>query len=92
MNAQKGNRIIHYRDDPNVIAIKESSGNLEKVMQLLRVVKPGFQVLVGSAPTLWPSFTVGAVGAVLAFSNAAPAIDRGSCATAAVVSTANTNR
>ncbi|MBI4903080.1 MAG: dihydrodipicolinate synthase family protein [Acidobacteria bacterium] len=59
-------------EHPNVIAIKESSGNLEKVMTLLRVVKPGFQVLVGSAPTLWPSFTVGAVGAVLAFANAAP--------------------
>ena len=41
-------------------------------MQLLREVKPGFQVLVGSAPTLWPSFTVGAVGAVLAYANAAP--------------------
>jgi 4-hydroxy-2-oxoglutarate aldolase len=59
-------------EHPNIIAIKESSGNLEKVMQMLREVKPGFQVLVGSAPTLWPSFTVGAVGAVLAFANAAP--------------------
>jgi len=57
---------------PNIIAIKESSGNLEKVMQMIREVKPGFQVLVGSAPTLWPSLTVGAVGAVLAFANAAP--------------------
>ncbi|MBL8177766.1 MAG: dihydrodipicolinate synthase family protein [Bryobacterales bacterium] len=59
-------------EHPNIIAIKESSGNLEKVMQLIRVVKPGFQVLVGSAPTLWPSFVVGATGAVLAFANAAP--------------------
>ena len=57
---------------PNIIAIKESSGNLEKVMKMIREVKPGFQVLVGSAPTLWPSLTVGAVGAVLAFANAAP--------------------
>jgi len=57
---------------PNIIAIKESSGNLEKVMQMIREVKPGFQVLVGSAPTLWPSLTVGATGAVLAFANAAP--------------------
>jgi 4-hydroxy-2-oxoglutarate aldolase len=57
---------------PNIIAIKESSGNLEKVMQMLREVKPGFQVLVGSAPTLWPSLQMGAVGAVLAFANAAP--------------------
>jgi 4-hydroxy-2-oxoglutarate aldolase len=59
-------------EHPNIIAIKESSGNLEKVMQMIREVKPGFQVLVGSAPTLWPSFVVGAVGAVLAFANAAP--------------------
>lgn len=59
-------------EHPNIIAIKESSGNLEKVMQLLREVRKGFQVLVGSAPTLWPSLTVGAVGAVLAFANAAP--------------------
>ncbi len=59
-------------EHPNIIAIKESSGSLEKVMQMIREVKPGFQVLVGSAPTLWPSFQVGAVGAVLAFANAAP--------------------
>lgn len=59
-------------EHPNIIAIKESSGNLEKVMQMIRETKPGFQVLVGSAPTLAPSFHVGAVGAVLAFANAAP--------------------
>jgi 4-hydroxy-2-oxoglutarate aldolase len=35
-------------------------------------VKPGFQVLVGSAPTLWPSLQVGACGAILAYANAAP--------------------
>jgi 4-hydroxy-2-oxoglutarate aldolase len=57
---------------PNIIAIKESSGNLEKVMRMIREVKPGFQVLTGSAPTLAPSFTVGCSGAVLAFANAAP--------------------
>ncbi len=57
---------------PNITAIKESSGNLEKVMQMVREVRPGFQVLVGSAPTLAPSLAVGAAGAVLAFANAAP--------------------
>ena len=57
---------------PNIIAVKESSGNLEKVMQMINDVKPGFHVLVGSAPTLAPSFAVGAVGAILAFANAAP--------------------
>ena len=57
---------------PNIIGMKESSGNLEKVMQMIRETKPGFQVLTGSAPTLAPSFAVGCVGAILAFANAAP--------------------
>jgi 4-hydroxy-2-oxoglutarate aldolase len=59
-------------EHPNIIAIKESSGSMEKVLQMLREVKSGFQVLVGSAPTLAPSLAVGAVGAVLAYANAAP--------------------
>jgi 4-hydroxy-2-oxoglutarate aldolase len=59
-------------EHPNIIAIKESSGSLEKVMQMIREVESGFQVLVGSAPTLAPSLHVGAVGAILAFANAAP--------------------
>src|SRR6202051_4317480 len=41
-------------EHPNVIAIKESSGSLEKVMQMIRETKSGFQVLTGSAPTLAP--------------------------------------
>lgn len=59
-------------EHPNIIAIKESSGNLEKVAQMIRTVRTGFQVLVGSAPTLYPSLMMGAVGAVLAYANAAP--------------------
>ncbi len=62
-------RLSHH---PNVIAIKESSGNLAKVMQMIREVKPGFQVLVGSEPALWPSLAAGAGGAVPAYTNAVP--------------------
>ena len=64
--------VVALSEHPNVIAIKESSGNLEKVMQMIREVKPGFQVMVGSAPTLWPSLLMGACGAILAYANAAP--------------------
>ena len=64
--------VAKLAEHPNIIAIKESSGNLEKVMQMIRECPPGFQVLVGSAPTLWPSLQAGAVGAVLAFASAAP--------------------
>src|SRR5277367_4549414 len=64
--------VVAISEHPNVIAIKESSGSLEKVMQLIREVRNGFQVLVGSAPTLWPSLLMGATGAILAYANAAP--------------------
>ena len=64
--------VAKLAEHPNIIAIKESSGSLEKVMQMIRECPVGFQVLVGSAPTLWPSLQAGAVGAVLAFANASP--------------------
>jgi 4-hydroxy-2-oxoglutarate aldolase len=64
--------VVGLSEHPNIIAIKESSGNLEKVMQMIREVQHGFQVLVGSAPTLWPSLLMGACGAILAYANAAP--------------------
>jgi 4-hydroxy-2-oxoglutarate aldolase len=59
-------------EHPNIIAIKESSGNMEKLEALLKAVKPGFQVLNGSAPNLAASLRAGAVGAVLAYASAAP--------------------
>ena len=64
--------VVTLSHHPNMFAIKESSGNLEKCIQMIKEVKPGFQVLTGSAPILAPSLTVGCAGAVLAFANAAP--------------------
>jgi 4-hydroxy-2-oxoglutarate aldolase len=64
--------VVTLSHHPNMFAIKESSGNLEKCIQMIREVKPGFQVLTGSAPILAPSLAVGCAGAVLAFANAAP--------------------
>ena len=57
---------------PNIFGIKESSGSLEKCIQMIKDAQPGFQVLTGSAPILAPSLAIGCVGAVLAFANAAP--------------------
>jgi 4-hydroxy-2-oxoglutarate aldolase len=57
---------------PNIFAIKESSGSLEKCIQMIQEVQPGFQVLTGSASILAPSLAIGCAGAVLAFANAAP--------------------
>ena len=70
LDAGAAEAVVTLSEHPNIVAIKESSGNLEKLMKMIREVKTGFQVLSGSAPTLYPSLKVGAVGAVLAFANA----------------------
>src|SRR6202049_1017237 len=57
---------------PNIFAIKESSGSLERGIQMIQEVQPGFQVLTGSPPILALSLAIGCAGAVLAFANAAP--------------------
>jgi 4-hydroxy-2-oxoglutarate aldolase len=64
--------VVALSHHPNIFAIKESSGNLEKCIQMIKNVKPGFQVFTGSAPILAPSLAIGCAGAVLAFANAAP--------------------
>jgi 4-hydroxy-2-oxoglutarate aldolase len=64
--------VAELSNHPNIVAIKESSGNLAKVVQMLAEVRPGFNVLVGSAPTLASNLQAGASGGILAFANAAP--------------------
>lgn len=64
--------VIQLAGHPNIIGIKESGGNIEKVASMVDEAPETFQVLVGSAATIYPSFSVGAVGAILAFANAAP--------------------
>jgi 4-hydroxy-2-oxoglutarate aldolase len=56
----------------NIIGIKESSGNVQRVTEIIQATPPGFQTLVGSATTLYPSLVVGAVGGVLALACALP--------------------
>jgi 4-hydroxy-2-oxoglutarate aldolase len=56
----------------NIIGIKESSGNVQRVAEIIANVPPDFQVLVGSAATVYPSLTIGARGAILALAAALP--------------------
>lgn len=57
---------------PNILGIKESSGVMQLVADILRRTGPDFQVLVGSATTFYPSLTLGAWGGVLAVACALP--------------------
>jgi len=64
--------IIKLSQHPNIVGLKDSSGNLAKLGEVIRCARHGFQVLAGSAGFLYPALCVGAVGGVLALANIAP--------------------
>ncbi|MFQ5694426.1 MAG: dihydrodipicolinate synthase family protein [Terriglobia bacterium] len=64
--------IARLAEHPNIIGCKESSGNVGRVGDIVRLAPPDFQTLVGSATTFYPSLCLGVVGAVLAVACALP--------------------
>jgi len=59
-------------EHPNIIGIKDSSGNVQGVAEIVAATPPAFQILVGSAASVYPSMTIGARGAILALACALP--------------------
>ncbi len=64
--------VARLAEHPNIIGIKESSGNVQRVAEIIQATAPTFQTLVGSATTLYPSLALGAVGGILAIACALP--------------------
>ncbi|HEY3383187.1 MAG TPA: dihydrodipicolinate synthase family protein [Vicinamibacterales bacterium] len=50
----------------NIPGVKDSSADLTQIADLVAMTPPGFKVLVGSAPTLYASLCVGAIGGIVA--------------------------
>lgn len=59
---------------PNIVGLKESSGNLDFVRSILGKVRPDFRVLVGAVSILYASLRAGAVGGVLGQGHFAPSL------------------
>jgi 4-hydroxy-2-oxoglutarate aldolase len=57
---------------PNIVGIKDSSGHVMRVAEMVADTPSDFQILTGSAPTLLAGLTVGAKGAILALASALP--------------------
>jgi 4-hydroxy-2-oxoglutarate aldolase len=57
---------------PNIIGIKDSSGNVQRVAEMIAATPSAFQVLVGAAVTIYPSLALGARGCILALACALP--------------------
>jgi 4-hydroxy-2-oxoglutarate aldolase len=57
---------------PNIVGIKDSSGNIGQLSEIIHLSQKGFAVFVGSAPVFFPALCVGAVGGILAVANVVP--------------------
>jgi len=64
--------IAELSHHPNIIGMKDSSGNVEKMKQTVPAVKSGFQILSGSGVSFGEALEIGAAGAILAIANALP--------------------
>ncbi|HEY3313860.1 MAG TPA: dihydrodipicolinate synthase family protein [Bacillota bacterium] len=63
---------IALSEHPNIVGMKNSSGLLGEIAEVIAAAKPGFQVLAGSGSFVLPALAVGGVGGVLALANVAP--------------------
>ena len=64
--------VIALAEHPNVIGAKDSSGNIVKMGEVVRVTRGRFQILAGSGGFLLAALAVGAVGGVMALACVAP--------------------
>src|SRR5579883_738522 len=58
--------VARLAEHPNIVGIKDSSGNVSLVAEIVRLCPPDFSTMVGSAATLFPSLILGAAGGILA--------------------------
>jgi len=66
--------IARIASHPNIIGMKDSSGNVEGVVKIMAAAPKSFTLLVGSASTVYESLAKGAGGAILALANPFPDI------------------
>jgi len=64
--------VAKLSEHPNIVGIKDSSGNIGQLNEIIHSSQKGFAVFVGSAPVFYPALCVGAAGGILAVANATP--------------------
>lgn len=57
---------------PNILAVKDSSGDLQNTVEYIKAVPPRFSVMMGRDTIIFPSLVMGTRGAVPATGNIAP--------------------
>jgi 4-hydroxy-2-oxoglutarate aldolase len=64
--------IIDLSEHENIWGVKDSSGNLAKMGEVIRAARTDFAFLAGSGSYLYPALAIGAKGGVPALANIAP--------------------
>jgi len=70
LKAETTVRLAH--DCPNIVAIKEASGSLEQVDEIIKNKPDGFDVISGDDALTFPMIACGAVGVISVIGNALP--------------------
>lgn len=72
VNMQAATTVRLARDCQNIVAIKEASGNLEQVDEIIKNKPNGFDVISGDDALTFPMVSCGAVGVISVIGNALP--------------------
>ena len=64
--------VVRLSKIPNIVGIKEASGNLAQVSEIVRTAEPDFRVLSGDDALTLPLIGVGGVGVISVAANEAP--------------------
>jgi 4-hydroxy-tetrahydrodipicolinate synthase len=66
--------VARLAEIPNIVGVKDSSGDMQNTNELIRVVPERFAVMQGRDTLIYPALIFGAKGAVPATGNIAPAL------------------
>jgi len=64
--------ILALSEHPNIIGMKDSSGAIQRIVEVVAGAPASFQMLTGSAPVIVPALSAGAAGGILALGSAFP--------------------
>ena len=64
--------ILALAQHPNIVGIKDSSGVIQRVVEVAGAAPKEFRVLTGGAAVVYPALCAGARGAILALASALP--------------------
>lgn len=63
---------LRLAEIPNIVAVKEASGNLDQIMEIMRLKPAGFGVLSGDDALTFPMITLGGEGVISVVGQAFP--------------------